>query len=232
MTDLRKVIEDLVREYIGQLYGESFLELTGNKEQSFSESSEEKSKIVVIIPENAYEVLRLPEYLEKLQKKSKVDCIYDLEGAGTYGRIAHHMKVIEQIDLFSPDIELLENLVKMKSSYNKSIKLVLEALLHGKRVKIIVPYYVDTQNPVQKTYNELLQKAELLGYGIQYLDSPGTKAEKAAFRSILLEEDVVHALKNGAREITVSAGCILTPLANDKIRETNINIRRTGQEQV
>jgi len=227
VTDVRKVIEDLVWEYIGRLYGESFLEHAGDREQSSSECNEEKSKIVVMLPENAYGELKLPEYLEKLQKKSKVECISDLEGAGTYGRIALHMKLIEQIDLFSPDIELLENLVEMRSSYNKLIKLVLEALLQGKLIKIIVPYYNDTQNLVQETYNKLLQKAELLGCEIQYLDSTNAKKEKAAFQSILLEEDIVHALKNGTREITVSAGCIITPLANDKIRETNINIKRT-----
>lgn len=230
VTDLRKVIENLVREYINQLYNKDFLELAGNEEDSSSETKEEELKTLVIIPENAYEKSKLPEYLEELQKKSKVDYIYDLEGIGDYKRIAHNMKTLEKIDLFSPDIDLLEDLVKMKGSNNKSIKLILKALLYGIQVSIILPCNFEAQNLVQATYYELLQKAELLGCEVQNLESLSTKEEKSAFQSLLLEEDVVNALKNGAKEIMISAGCIITPLANDKIRDTNISIKRTRQE--
>lgn len=229
MTDTRKKIEEMIREYISQLYGSGLAELSSGEDPKPAKALEAKPGIIVIALENTCRDTAFAEYFRKLRESSKIGCLYDLEDSGTYEKAVSYIENMEQLDLYAPDIELLEHLVKMNSSSYKSIKLILKVLLQGKQVRIVMPHPVGTRNLVQKTYHKLLKEAESMGCVLYYLDAPEQREEKPVASSVLLETDVENALRNGNTEIIVSSGCIITPLAYDKLREADVSIRRIKQ---
>ncbi len=238
MADHKKMIEDLVREYINQLNDSSVRELIAGKEPdadkkaAIADKKENpgEPKAIVMTLENICRDLEFAEYMRALRAQMQVDFVYDIENPVTCRKWNGCLDEVRQMDIYAPDIELLEQLVKLGGSCHPAVKLLIKALLLGKQVRIVLPRRIENRNLVQKTYHKLLAEAKALGCGICYLNQPEAKSKEIAVPSVLLEEDVKNALREGSGEITVSARCIITPLANDIICENNIRIIRLCPE--
>lgn len=201
-----------------------------------------RKKILVLVPEP---VVGLRKYLDELSKKhagclafvcappdvwmEASDAIrrLDIRDETAQAQVMDHLCDFQRVYVAQPGFTLLDQTVRCAEE-SFTVRIVLAALLR----KIDVVYSFD-YNPFQTDGSVLFRKMEQLARSVRDLrievafpgsDCRRPEIEKNVRDGLITQQDVDEMWKAGIREFRKGGGCIVTPLAKDRIRELGLRV--------
>lgn len=129
--------------------------------------------------------------------------------------------------LISPGIKLLEDIINTDDTGFIQY-IMINSLVYGKNTRIITDIGYDKQpaGSLFEKIKNIFGQISAMGIDIKFSSSNNDRSynKKDIGRQLITEKDVIATAKSGVKEIICEKGCIITPLAFDKARESGIII--------
>lgn len=176
-----------------------------------------------------YEIsLIAPEGLhEHINSMGKAVRVCDADSEACRKEIIDAFEEYAAVCSIAPGFKLMQSLINMDDAGFEEY-LLLNAALYQKRTVLLLDYPVDLvpQNALLKRLIEMTASIKAMGINVEFLKVfPGAHMDgKASANRLITEKDIVEMWKSGTKEILCAQGCIITPLAVDKAKETGMKI--------
>lgn len=148
----------------------------------------------------------------------------DSNNAALANTLISAMDTFDEILCLQPPLSLLEKTLAADDSELFSL-ILIRAALRGTPVSMAVGFdHIDRKKGVFfEKVRGLIEGMQDMGFRVTYREEPVMAAITGdSDKSLITEEDVVLAHQNGSRTIKAGRNTIVTPLAQDKIRELGI----------
>ncbi|MEA4853133.1 MAG: hypothetical protein VB082_02520 [Christensenella sp.] len=222
-------IETIVRKAMRSIVGNSIL-LSGKQNES--------GKVAAIFTD----YIPAPEQCRKflIQRYGNgIDCLLlngcEFSGAGISPILLEkpeqelfaRLEKAEKVALVTPGFGLLRNIAGGEDR-DAVPRAVLRALLWGAQVSVVLDF-----EPPRFARNTFFEKIvdtldALKGMGIDVDTYYSKKKKDACVLSLITEESVLEAHKQGIKAIACSRGALVTPLGRDALKEYGIGLQESG----